>query len=735
MALKPAQKLVAKAKALKDRITATAHRFEAGKHPRGSGGKFSETGAEARHASESARRKAEREATHGRQVSTGTPKPKPAPPQTPSHSPTSPAASQYFPDTRGTTDGMYNMLWEKTIKGEVNEGGKPSTILQAAVMLHKMGVLTQKSQMKRLGEEVMKAKDQHKGPAFQEAMKKVIHGWATGTSEYAKAAGAKPIAAKLAPTSTAPAPAKPTQAETPPPAPVADSIKRAYTSEPEVTQPTRQARTETRDQRIERLLARADKTRDTRAKTHGWDARTELAWQRGAVLERMRAAGVAPAQAKASHAEAVAGFERETLDRLRGMVAEAKARRAPAPAPKPTARPVPGSNPLSPTPAWRTTAPRPKPAAKPAAKVGAYVKPFKMDRPAAPATVAKPSDLGGNTEYIGRMNLADLHVDPTRFQYKQHLTDLKTGTTEALKDVRTWNEKLAGVVSVWKDPANGRAYVINGHHRHELAMRLGVKHIPVREIFADNHVEARGIGALQNISEGKGTTLDAAKYLRDSGLTAQDLKDQGLSLKDKQIHTAAGAATVTDRVWEHVYAERLNIDHAGEIGHANLSPESQHAISKDLVERSQANKAISKEYLRESIDEEKHAPTAAGRGQGNMFGDPEEERRLTGTARELRSKIAESLGRDQRIFSAATRNADRLEEAGNQIDREASGKMASESGTLLDFFHQYKHGLLKGAIDQAAVAHHEAPTRQAKAKVMDDLDAEIRRRIREHLDA
>lgn len=61
-----------------------------------------------------------------------------------------------------------------------------------------------------------------------------------------------------------------------------------------------------------------------------------------------------------------------------------------------------------------------------------------------------------------------LVVDARRFQFRivsHHGT---------LKEVASWNPDLCGVLSVWRDPADGVVCVIDGHHRHGLALRLGV---------------------------------------------------------------------------------------------------------------------------------------------------------------------------------------------------------------------------------------------------------------------
>jgi len=41
----------------------------------------------------------------------------------------------------------------------------------------------------------------------------------------------------------------------------------------------------------------------------------------------------------------------------------------------------------------------------------------------------------------------------------------------------------------------------------------------VRHIVAKDEAEARAVGARQNIAEGRGTPVDAAKFFRETGIT------------------------------------------------------------------------------------------------------------------------------------------------------------------------------------------------------------------------
>jgi ParB-like chromosome segregation protein Spo0J len=77
----------------------------------------------------------------------------------------------------------------------------------------------------------------------------------------------------------------------------------------------------------------------------------------------------------------------------------------------------------------------------------------------------------------------------------------------------------------------GRFKVVNGHHRVELARRVGAPEMNVFHISANSIPEARAIGAEQNIAEGTATPLDVAKYFRDAGITPEKIKTAGLSMK------------------------------------------------------------------------------------------------------------------------------------------------------------------------------------------------------------
>lgn len=113
----------------------------------------------------------------------------------------------------------------------------------------------------------------------------------------------------------------------------------------------------------------------------------------------------------------------------------------------------------------------------------------------------------------GVMKAADLKRDPSRFQYKMNTNP--DGVTGQFKDVK-FNPELAGRLAVWQDPQSGETYVVNGHHRHELAERSGFDGgVSVYHMSAANEQEARAKGALMNIAGGNGTAVDAGRSGHD----------------------------------------------------------------------------------------------------------------------------------------------------------------------------------------------------------------------------
>ena len=74
----------------------------------------------------------------------------------------------------------------------------------------------------------------------------------------------------------------------------------------------------------------------------------------------------------------------------------------------------------------------------------------------------------------------------------------------------------------------------------------------VRCIDAKDAQQARLIGAMTNIAEDQGTSIDAAKVFRDSGLTPEQLEQQGLSFKGKIASEGLALANLSPAIFDDV---------------------------------------------------------------------------------------------------------------------------------------------------------------------------------------
>jgi hypothetical protein len=111
---------------------------------------------------------------------------------------------------------------------------------------------------------------------------------------------------------------------------------------------------------------------------------------------------------------------------------------------------------------------------------------------------------------------------------------------------------------VWRDPADGLTYVVDGHHRVELANRLGVPELNVQFLDAPDATGARAQGAFINMAEGRVTALDVAQFLRDTGTTPEDLAKRGISLPAALTRDGVALARLAPDVFDQVATGKIS---------------------------------------------------------------------------------------------------------------------------------------------------------------------------------
>jgi len=317
---------------------------------------------------------------------------------------------------------------------------------------------------------------------------------------------------------------------------------------------------------------------------------------------------------------------------------------------------------------------------------------------------------------LAELDPKDIAVDPKRFQYKITGEHTATGTVGSLQGVGKWDENLAGILQVWKDPKDGKTYVVNGHNRLAKANELGAEKVAVRYLDVPSHQEARTIGAMTNIAEGRGNALDAAKFFRDTNWTKEDVIKKGIPLKEKIATDGLAIAALEPNLFRQVIDGELPMERAAIIGGAGLSHEKQ----KSLMELLDKRKSVNNSVLSELIDTVKNAGQKQEE-QFDLFGNSTATVDLAIQRASLQSHIKQKLGSEKKLFGTVSKSksAKDLERGGNQIDVDQSSKIADQAATALKMFDTIKHnvGGVSDALNQASERLANAKTKTEREKI------------------
>ena len=375
-----------------------------------------------------------------------------------------------------------------------------------------------------------------------------------------------------------------------------------------------------------------------------------------------------------------------------------------------------------------------------APKEAPAVKPTPTETKAA-AAAEKATDSGeqkgiGEAGELLSLDTAAIKVDPTRFQYKQKL-DSTTGAGDNLKNVSKFNSLFAGVVHAWKDPADGQVYVVNGHHRMELANRAGHKKMNVQMIIAPSASVARSTGALINMAEGRGTALDAAKFLRESGQTVEDIKGHGVSLKEKVVDEAMQLKDLSDRIFNDLSTGLIETDKAVAIGrHLKDHKQQEQLYNHYLEQKDKTNKDFNAATLAQAAIDISRTPTKSGGGQMDLFGNNDEGKSLFLEKAELKTKIRNMLTQEVNDYAMAgnARRAKNIAGAGNVLQVDKNKDLSKEADRIKQAYEQFQH--LSGPLSDAINASVEeyANAKGSKKAIVEKTLVAVRSAIHEIVD-
>lgn len=336
-----------------------------------------------------------------------------------------------------------------------------------------------------------------------------------------------------------------------------------------------------------------------------------------------------------------------------------------APPPAPIAQPAPRAPPQPPAPA----APPPLP-----------------ERPPSHNVYSAPTDA--------------LHLDAERFQYKG-AADAE-GVTGELAGTNQFDQFKAGPLDVWKDPANDKTYVVDGHQRYNLAKRSGTPQLNVQylnDLGVETAQQARATAALHNIAQNPaypGASIDAAKFFRDSGLTAADLEREGIPLNRAVAREGLGLAGLNDALFRKVQIAEMTPARGALIGRELPEHAQQTGLQRLLAGKNEVPDKVIAQLIRDV----KNAPTTEGT-QVDLFGASQLKQSLALERAKLTVDIRDSLAKDKRLFKflADEQRAEEAKRGGNVLQVDANERIATAAKKALEAFEQQAG--LKGPISEA----------------------------------
>ena len=312
----------------------------------------------------------------------------------------------------------------------------------------------------------------------------------------------------------------------------------------------------------------------------------------------------------------------------------------------------------------------------------------------------------------------EIEADPKRFQFKQGVDDQGQQKGNSLSGVDVWNEDMEGAIQVWTDPIDGKTYVVNGHNRLAKAKKLRVPSMRVEYINAPTAEAARGKGAITNIAQGGGTSFDAAKFLRDSNITEPaQLEALGVPMRSGLATEGLALSKLPDNIFQDAVDGIVSKGKAMALGGSGLDETGMQQAYKALQSRDMTDSTFN-----EVLQQARSAPTVQG-DQVDLFGNTDMLNLMVQKG-ELAARIRKDLLADKSLMARTAKNAKRLTEVGNDIDKVGTATLADNTKALLAAFDadKYMDGPTSELLNEGALQIENG----AKVKVVADR---IRRQL------
>lgn len=281
--------------------------------------------------------------------------------------------------------------------------------------------------------------------------------------------------------------------------------------------------------------------------------------------------------------------------------------------------------------------------------------------------------------------VANIATDPQRFQFKEAGRLTKTGVSGSLKEAAEYDPLFGKIISVWRDPADGQLYVVNGHNRLDLARRSGRENILTWEIEAPTAEQARAIGAMENMAEGMGTPWDAAKIMRDMGIDLEQLRQRNINVRGPIAEKAIPLTRLPQELFDKGVTGKLDMAKAVALGSEALDE----AVIRDVAAAAGKGK-WSAEKILQAMQEAKFAQTSGP--AGGVLPGMEDLFRTSNFSQllDVRTEAFKALREEMVALTSAARPGRKgiLEAAGNVIDVAGSQAAREQAAAAVEVFNR-----------------------------------------------
>jgi len=221
---------------------------------------------------------------------------------------------------------------------------------------------------------------------------------------------------------------------------------------------------------------------------------------------------------------------------------------------------------------------------------------------------------------------------------------------------------------------------VNGHNRLAKARQLGIPTVRTRELLAGTDSQARALGAIDNIASGGGTAFDAAKYIREAGITTpEQLEAAGIPLNSGTGAQGLALSRLPDTLFQQAINGELPLGRALKLGGSDLDPETMIRVAQ-MGE----SKNVSERGFQELVDMAGTAPKVES-DQIGLFG-AEMVDTMTIKA-ELAAKVKADLTSNKNLMA--------------KVSKKQSQQQLSEVGTTVNVdAAQVRRQLVAGLVDQ-----------------------------------